>query len=97
MAKHDRVVAGIHPELKEEAPRPKVDDMPLAAPYDDKPIIKSIGLAKVKGGYCVVWIQSQGDRILDTEIISGPDIKPIALERLKISVVKKIFLEESRS
>ena len=94
MGKHDRTpLPLIHPELREEAPpAATLADMPVPAPFDDKPVVKSFGIAKVKGGYCCVEIHSQGNSILETEILSGPDPKPVAVERLKISLVRKLFI-----
>jgi hypothetical protein len=94
------VTAGIHPELTDlkaeldrtVPPAPKLEDAPLPAPFDDKPVVKSFGIAKVKGGYCCVEIKSQGNSILESDIVSGPDPKPVALERLKIHIVRKLFL-----
>jgi hypothetical protein len=82
----------IHPELKEELPKVALADLPVPAPFDEKPVVKSFGIAKVKGGYCCVEIHSQGNTILETEILSGPDPKPVAVERLKISLVRKLFI-----
>lgn len=110
-AKHasETISTDIHPELRipaqdkylaqESPPVPltKLADAPLPAPYDDKPIIKSIGLAKVKGGWCVVYITSQGNNILDNEIVCGPDPKPIALEQMKLAIVRRIFLAQESS
>lgn len=78
------------------APEPepiKLKDLAPAAPYDDKPEVTSIGLARVKGGWCVCLVKSQGHHVHDTEILSGPDPRPLALERLKLMVVKKLFIE----
>lgn len=71
----------------------QLKDLAPAAPYDDKPEVTSIGLARVKGGYVVCLVKSQGHHVHDTEILSGPDPRPLALERLKLMVVKKLFIE----
>jgi hypothetical protein len=65
--------------------------IPLVDKVEDLPIIESIGFTKVKLGWTVVLIKSQGHEILDTEILSGPEPKAIAMENMKLAVVKRLF------
>jgi hypothetical protein len=58
---------------------------------DDLPEVVSMGLAKAKGGWCVLLIRSQGYNILDTEVLSGPEPRGIAIERYKIESVRQLF------
>lgn len=75
-------------------PSKKLEELPSPAPFDDKPLVKSIGLAKVRGGWCVVEVHSQGNNIVETDVVSGPDPKHVAMDQLKIAVVRRLLAPE---
>lgn len=64
--------------------------------YDDLPEIRSIGMAKVKGGWAALDIVTQGLKVISTEVIAGPDLRPIIMEKVKLAVVKRLFLETAK-
>lgn len=46
-------------------------------PNDELPVVETTGLLEVKGGWVAVLIRSQGQKILETEILNEDD-KPTA-------------------
>lgn len=79
------------PEAAASSVPPKLRPMAASDDVDDLPEIASLGLAKAKGGWYVVMIRSQGYKVVDTEILSGPDPRAVAIERYKIDSVKQLF------
>ncbi len=58
---------------------------------DDLPEVVSMGLAKAKGGWCVLLIKTQGYEVTDAEVLAGPDPRAVAVERYKIESVRQLF------
>jgi hypothetical protein len=79
-------------------PTPNAIPLKIESPgkYDDLPEIHSVGMAKVKGGWVALDIVTQGLKVVSTEIIAGPELKPIIMEQVKLAVVKRLFLEKTK-
>jgi hypothetical protein len=59
---------------------------------DELPIVTSLGLARVKGGYLVVQVKTQGDRVVEKELVEGDPVpRAVAHESLKIAIVKRLL------
>lgn len=72
--------------------REKLPDPALPAPDpEDLPEVLSLGLQKVKGGWCVLLMRSQGWKVLDAEVLSGPEDYAAAATRFRISAIKELF------
>jgi hypothetical protein len=65
-----------------------------AAEPPELPIVNAIGLAKVPRGWVVVKLQTQGDRVIDKEILTEPEARVSALMDLRIAVAKNLMLVE---
>jgi hypothetical protein len=68
---------------------------PVAAPAPELPIVPSVGLARVDGGWVVVMLHSQGDEILEREILNE-DGKPMSQQSahtlLRVAVAQRLIL-----
>lgn len=76
---------------KANPPAARVTPTPVARQEDDLPVFESIGLAKTPKGWVVVLQKTQGQRVLDTEILEGPAPRAIVSEALKIAVVRRLL------
>jgi hypothetical protein len=80
------------------APLPlKVQTLESSGKYDDLPEVRSIGMARVKGGWVALSIVSQGKDVLETEILAGPDMKLIIMEKVKLAVIRNLFSDVLRT
>lgn len=66
-----------------------VDPKPL-------PVVESLGWCYAEGGWCVVLLKTQGDKVLERDILSGPEPFTVAWERLKVDLVKHLYRGASR-
>lgn len=49
------------------------------APHDELPVVTSISLTEVKGGWVVLLIKTQGREVIDTEVLNeGAKPQPFA-------------------
>lgn len=55
------------------------------------PVVDALGLVKVKGGWTVVALKTQGDRVVGREVIRGPEPRAVALEAMKLEFVKRFW------
>lgn len=60
-------------------------------PEPELPIVESIGLQKTAKGHVVVLVKTQGDKVLDRELLSEPGSQVLAMEWFKIQTVRRIF------
>ena len=70
---------------RDASPPPKKTDP------DDLPIGEGVVLVKTNKGYVVLVVKTQGERILDKEVHSGPDPRAQANEQLKVAVVRYLL------
>jgi hypothetical protein len=64
---------------------------PPSIVVEDLPEVHSLGLSKVKGGWVLLVIKSQGTTIVDSEVVSGPGPLSVAMESFKITAIKNFF------
>lgn len=61
---------------------------------DEKlPILETMGLVRVPKGWTVVLVVSQGLKIIDKQVLSEPEDKLVAWERLKIENVRRFWVD----
>lgn len=75
------------PTKPPKAPKPPLEQ-------DELPVVDSVGWVRTKTGWTVVFLRTQGDRVIEKEIIAPPDIRPIAHETLRRTVVHRLLLVE---
>lgn len=64
---------------------------------EELPIVTSLGIQRVKGGWVTVLVQTQGDSVVHRELIDEPHDLAMAWERFRIASVKKIYMGVMRS
>lgn len=65
------------------------------APHDELPVVTSISLTEVKGGWVVLQIKTQGQAVIDTEVLNeGAKPQPFAhaMDKFKVESVK-LFIQ----
>lgn len=67
-----------HSYSRQEGTPPVADVAPKAAA---DPLVSTVGIRRSEGMWIAERVTSQGDRVLKTEVICGPDIKAICLDR----------------
>lgn len=72
---------------KAPAPAAPEADTPPAAPQRELPIVHALGIVKVAGGWSVVELFTQGDRIIERNVLHKPDVKGIAMAQLRKHVI----------
>lgn len=64
------------------------------APNDELPIVETTGLVEIKGGWVAVLIKTQGQKVLETEILNEDD-KPLpfqhACNTYKVDAAKRFI------
>lgn len=67
----------------------------MSSPNDggkvELPVVDALGLVKVKGGWSVVAIKTQGDRVVGREVVRGPEPRAVALEAMKLEFVRRFI------
>lgn len=82
-------------KLPPNAPPPKPPAVKMYVD-DELPVVESLGLVRVPKGWVAVLLHSQGDRVVDREIIGEPESRAYAVERLKIEIVRRFILPSGR-
>lgn len=59
------------------------------------PVVDSVGWVKQPRGWVVVYIQTQGDKVINREVLNEPTSMAIAWEKLRVSVITRL-LEKAR-
>lgn len=54
-------------------------------------VVRLVGLEKVPAGWCVVYAEVEGDRVLSTEILSGPEPRMHAENKFRVEAAKRIL------
>ncbi len=76
------------------APLAKIKEEPVPPTPLDLELPTGIALELVKvprQGHCVLLLHLIGDRIVSKEILSGPEPRALANERLKLELVRRIL------
>lgn len=55
------------------------------------PIVEALGLVKLPKGWSVVLIRTQGERVIEKEVLRGPEPKAVALEALRLAFVRRFL------
>jgi len=58
----------------------------------EDPVVETLGWERTSKGYVLFALKTQGNRVINREILAGPDVKGVAQERAKIEVVKRWFM-----
>lgn len=58
---------------------------------DELPILESIGWVHLPKGWIVILTRSQGDKIIEKEILTEPESRSVAAERMRILMVRKVL------
>jgi hypothetical protein len=65
---------------------------PQPVAQEDLPVLESVGWTRTSGGWVVFKIKSQGKVVLSQDLLSEPEMRALASERLKLEVVKQFLL-----
>jgi hypothetical protein len=60
---------------------------------EENPILITIGLARIKGGWSAIKLHTQGDKVIKAEM-ADPEQRVIAFETFKIWSVKEFMTKE---
>lgn len=60
-------------------------------PEDELPIVDAIGWARSPKGWVIVALKTQGEKVLEKEILSEPSAFAIAWERLRVNVIHRLY------
>ena len=63
---------------------------------DDLPVVDAIGWVKQPRGWVVVHIQTQGDKVVNREVLSEPSSMASAWERMRVSVITRLWQKASK-
>lgn len=58
---------------------------------DELPIVESVGWVKQPRGWVVVFTKTQGDKVIEKEVVSEPAPLSAAWEHLRVTVVRKLY------
>jgi hypothetical protein len=75
---------------------PKSISLVPAAPFDELPVVESVGWVKQARGWVVVHLKTQGDKVIEQEVLSEQSTLASAWERLRVSVITKLWEKASK-
>ncbi len=73
-------------------PPPKTKDSVGASTDSELPFVESLGIHKSPKGWVVVWLKTQGDKVLERDVLSEPGGRSLAMERFKIETIRRLFV-----
>lgn len=59
------------------------------------PTTELLGWVQLPRGWAVLRVQTQGDRVIDREVLHEPDTKGISLEKMRVAFVR-LFMQGRR-
>ena len=81
------------PKPPRTPPAPPPAPAPEATQLEENlPEVEMIGLSRVAKGWVLLGAVTQGMKILSTEVICGPDLKAIVLERMRVEVARRFMV-----
>lgn len=60
-------------------------------PEDELPVVDAIGWARSPKGWVIVHLKTQGEKVLEKEVLSEPSAFAIAWERLRVNVIHRLY------
>lgn len=72
---------------EEKSPREVVE----VKPEVKLPVVESIGMQKTVKGWVVVWLRTQGDKVLEADVLTEPGSRALGMERFKIECVRRVL------
>ena len=63
---------------------------------EDLPVVDAVGWVKQPRGWVVVHIQTQGDKVVNREVLSEPSSMASAWERMRVSVITRLWQKASK-
>lgn len=63
---------------------------------EDLPVVEAIGWVRQPRGWVVVHIQTQGDKVINREVLSEPSSMASAWERMRVSVITRLWQKASK-